>query len=123
MLRFSGVALLLVVGGCAGVEELTGQTPIVDRKGVSQGQFAADLADCQLYADQVQSGRQVVTGAAGGAVVGGAVGAVVGNHKSVARAAGVGAVAGGARGAAGAMAERRLVLRNCLENRGYRVLN
>ena len=123
MLRILSVGVLLLAGGCAGVEELTGQEPIVDMKGVNQAQYADDLAECQGYADQVQSGRQVATGAAAGAVIGGVVGAVAGNSNSAARTAGVGAVAGGAQGAGGAMRDRRQVIRNCLENRGYVVLN
>lgn len=123
MLRVVAMVALLLAGGCAGVEELTGRDPIIDMKGVDREQYAADLAECRGYADQVQSGRQVATGAAAGAVIGGAVGAIGGNGASAARTAGIGAVAGGAQGAGGAMRDRRQVIRNCLQNRGYVVLN
>lgn len=123
MWRAFATVTLLLAGGCAGVEELTGRDPIVDMKGVDRAQYAADLEECRGYAEQVQSGRQVATGAAAGAVIGGAVGAIGGNRASAARTAGIGAVAGGAQGAGGAMRDRRQVIRNCLQNRGYVVLN
>jgi outer membrane lipoprotein SlyB len=117
------VVLSLLLGACSGIEELTGRAPIVDMRGVNQAQYAADLAECEGYADQVQAGRQVATGAVAGAVVGGVVGAVFGSSDTAQRTAGAGAVAGGAQGAGGAMQDRRRVLRNCLDNRGYNVLN
>lgn len=117
------VGAVIVLTGCRGVEELTGRDPIVDMKGVNVAQYETDLAECQDYADQVQTGRQVATGAAAGAVVGGAVGAIVGNSQTAARTAGVGAVTGGLQGAGGGMSDRRIVIRNCLRNRGYSVLN
>ena len=110
---------LTVLGGCAARDG----RPIVDLKGVNMVQYNADLMECQAYADQVESGREVVQGAVGGAVVGGAVGAAVGNSDTAKRAAGVGAIGGAARGAAGAARERQQVIRNCLIGRGYRVLN
>ena len=118
-LTLLSIASIVLLTACAGADV----RPIVDMKGVNQAQYADDLAECQGYADQVQSGRQVATGAAAGAVIGGVVGAVAGNRNSAARTAGVGAVAGGAQGAGGAMRDRRQVIRNCLENRGYVVLN
>ncbi len=119
MLRSAFVALVLLLGGCAG----TRQEPIVDMKGVNQAQYETDLAECRAYAEQVQAGRKVAGGAAVGAVLGGVVGAIVGDHDTAARGAGVGAVAGGAKGMGGAARERRQVLRTCLVNRGYKVLN
>jgi outer membrane lipoprotein SlyB len=121
LVALAGVVIALT--GCRGVEELTGRDPIVDMKGVNVAQYETDLAECQQYADQVQTGRQVATGAATGAVVGGAVGAIIGNGRTAARTAGVGAVSGGLQGAGGGLSDRRRVIRNCLENRGYSVLN
>ncbi len=119
MLRSGAVVLLLMLGACAG----QGQEPIVDTKGVNQAQYETDLAECKAYAEQVQTGRKAAGGAAVGAVLGGVVGAIVGDHDTAARGAGIGAVAGGAKGVGGAVRERRQVLRTCLVNRGYKVLN
>ena len=108
---------------CRSVEELTGNTPIVDTQGVNMARYEADLADCQDYADQVQVGRQTTVGAVAGAAVGGVFGAVIGDSDTAQRGAGVGAVGGGARGAGRGLQERERVIRRCLIGRGYRVLN
>jgi len=47
-------------------------------------------------------------------------GVITGN---TARGAGVGAVAGGARGVGSTNKERSRVVKNCLRNRGYQILN
>ena len=112
------IALLpLTLAACRSSE------PIVDMQGVNQAQYNRDLAECRQYAEQVESGREVVRGAAGGAVVGAAVGAAVGNSDTAQRGAGAGAAVGAARGAREAERQSERVLRNCLRGRGYRVLN
>ncbi len=108
---------LTLLGGCAG----GGSKPIVDPAGVDMGRYQADLADCQQIAKQVD--QKAGAGAAGGAVVGGLIGAITGDSDRVKRSAGVGAVLGGARGAGATQRERDVVVKNCLRNRGYRVLN
>ena len=108
---------------CRSVEELTGNTPIVDTQGVNMARYEADLADCLDYADQVQVGRQTAVGAVAGAAVGAVFGAVIGDSDTAQRGAGVGAVGGGARGAGRGLQERERVIRRCLIGRGYRVLN
>ena len=107
---------LVVVGGCS-----KRQSVVIDPKGVDMGQYQQDLAECQQIAQQVDS--EAGEGAIGGAVVGGLIGAIVGGQRSAERTAGVGAVLGGAKGAGATKQERELVLKNCLRNRGYRVLN
>jgi outer membrane lipoprotein SlyB len=62
-------------------------------------------------------------GAAGGALIGGLIGAIVGGGGSAVRGAGVGAVAGGAGSAGDTEKERSKVVKNCLRNRGYKILN
>ena len=114
------VVCIASIGTCAGVGR---GEPIVDMKGVNQAQYEADLAECKQYVAQVDAGGKVAGGAAAGAAVGGIMGAIFGNGGTAARGAGAGAVAGGARGAGSAIQERHQVLRNCLLNRGYRVLN
>ncbi len=114
-----------LLAGCA-----TGQSPyvgsrdvIVDTQGVDHYTYQRDLADCRAYADQVGVAGRTATGAVGGAVVGGLLGAAAGNSTTAQRAAGVGAVAGGAGGVASGYSERQRVVRNCMSGRGYRVLN
>ena len=118
-----GLGMLLGCVGCRGVERLTGQEPIVDMRGVNVAQFEQDLTECRLYADQVPVGRQAATGAVAGAATGAVVGAVIGDSRTASRGAGVGAATGTLRGTAGGLQDRQRVLRNCLRNRGYAVLN
>ena len=115
------VMAILVLAGCA--RRGSYEEPIVDLKGVNLSQYNTDKAECVAYADEVKTGRKVAGGAAAGAVVAGAVGAIIGNGDTAARGAGAGAVVGGAKGAGAAMQERNKVMRNCLINRGYKVLN
>jgi uncharacterized protein YcfJ len=111
------LACILLIGGCAG----HGSKPIIDPEGVDMAQFDADVAECEQIATQVEekAGGQ----AAGGAVVGGLIGAIVGGRSSAVVGAGVGAVGGGARGAVGTQQEKNKVVKNCLRNRGYKILN
>ena len=97
--------------------------PIIDTRGVNMAAYEQDLADCRAYAEQVNTGRKVLTGGAVGAVVGAAVGAAVGNSDTAKRSAGAGAAVGSAKGAGRAHREKETVVRNCLRNRGYAVLN
>ncbi len=116
--RHGGVLLALALAaGCAG----GGSKPIVDPAGVDMGLYQHDLAECQQVAEQVD--QKAGAGAAGGAVVGGLIGAITGDSNRVKRSAGVGAVLGGARGAGATQRERDRVVKNCLRNRGYQVLN
>lgn len=102
---------------------VTDDRPIVDMQGVSTAQYNADLTACREYADEVEAGRQIARGTIGGAVVGGAIGAVVGNSDTAQRTAGAGGVIGAARSTGDVVREREVVVRNCLRGRGYRVLN
>ena len=113
----SSVLALILLAGCAS------GGPIVDMKGVDPQKYRQDLAECESYADQVAVGGKAATGAAVGAVVGAAVGAAVGNSRTAQRSAGAGAVIGGAKGTGRGVRERKHVVRNCLRNRGYAVLN
>ena len=62
-------------------------------------------------------------GAVAGAAVGGLMGASVGNGETARRSAGAGATYGGTRSGVRALNESNKVVRNCLRNRGYAVLN
>ncbi|MEQ8857520.1 MAG: hypothetical protein RIC56_02625 [Pseudomonadales bacterium] len=119
MVRVLLVCLMLILAtGCAGR-----RGPIVDMRGVDAAQYRLDRMECQEYAEQVAVGGRAAGGAAAGAVVGGLIGAAVGNSDTAKRTAGAGAVVGGARGTGDAVQERQMVVRNCLRNRGYAVLN
>lgn len=121
-LIFIGV-LLCGFTACRSVEDLTGNNPIIDTKGVNITQYNQDLTECQAYADEVQIAQKAAAGVVTGAAVGGVFGAVLGNSNTAKRGAGVGAVGGGARGVGEGMREREHVIKSCLIGRGYRVLN
>lgn len=108
---------LIAITACAGRRA----DVVIDPAGVDMGQYQHDLAQCQEISKQVRG--KAVGGAVGGAVVGGAVGGIVGNSDTAGKGAGVGAVTGVARGAAATRQERQLVVKNCLRNRNYKVLN
>lgn len=112
------IAAVVLSAGCAGPRR---SGVVVDPAGVDMGQYQKDSTECQQVAQQVDP--KTGAGAVGGAVVGGLVGAAVGNRQTVERMAGAGAVVGGARGARATRAEKQLVVKNCLRNRGYKVLN
>lgn len=113
--------LLVAVAGlaaCTTTDEI-----IIDEKGVSMTAYAQDLAECREYAESVKTGEKGARGAGSGAVVGGAVGAILGGGEGAARGAGVGAVTGGARGVGEGERDKVQVVKRCLRGRGYKVLN
>lgn len=112
--------VVLALAGCASE---AGRGVIIDRQGVDMAQYERDLAECTQYAEEVRAAEKVAANAAGGAVVGGAVGAVSRGSSGAKDGAAVGAIVGGAQGTRGAWREQQQVVRNCLEGRGYRVLN
>ena len=112
-------ALACMLAGCASAPERI----IVDQKGIDPAAYQRDLDECAEYAGLVDVQAQVATGAAGGAVLYGVLGAILDDLSTGARTAGAGAVFGGARGGVQATREQHRVIRNCLNGRGYRVLN
>jgi outer membrane lipoprotein SlyB len=112
------LTLATVLAGCTTTDEI-----IIDRKGVDMARYEADLAECRGYAEEVQVAQKAAKGAASGAVVGGLIGAAVGNSRDAQQGAGVGAVTGGAKGLSEGERETLKVVKNCLRNRGYKVLN
>ncbi|MES2625600.1 MAG: glycine zipper family protein [Pseudomonadota bacterium] len=124
MVRIAAVILVVAgITGCAGIEEFTGNEPIIDTQGVDLASLEQDKLDCQAYADQVQVGRQTAVAAGTGAVLGGVIGGVFGNSSTAKRGASAGAASGAVQGAGGGLRDRQQVIRNCLLGRGYRVLN
>ncbi len=124
-LRGSAIALLtcLIATGCASKPGGLMGGPIVDLKGVNRVTYASDLAECEAYAQEVNAVKKTAVAAVGGAVVGGLIGAAVGNSDIAKRSAGGGAIWGGARGGVDGVREKNQVIRSCLIGRGYRVLN
>jgi len=119
----SFLVVSLVVSGCAAYR------PITDLRGIDRGQYEQDLCECQKYAEQVSPGATAGAGALLGAGLGAAVGLVAGSILGVrpGQLAGLGAALGGMHGAAAgagsAAVSQREVIKNCLMNRGYSVLN
>lgn len=113
LLSLSSLIVMLQLAGCA-------SDPIVDTQGVDMAQYGKDLADCEKFAEQVDTGGKAVSSAAAGAAVGAALGAVWGDAGS---SAATGAISGGSGGLYAADQERAQVVKNCLRNRGYAVLN
>ena len=94
---------------------------IIDPEGVEMGQYQRDTQACEQIATQVDN--RGGSGAVKGAVVGGALGAVAGNSDDAKKAAGVGAILGVVGGRGSTRAEQETVIKNCLKNKGYTVLN
>jgi len=115
--------IVLLLSSCRQMDEITGNRPIVDTRGVDMEAYESDLQDCFTFADQVEADNRILTGAATGAVVGSVIGAAAGNSETAKRGAGVGAASGTLSGTGKVMAERQRVVRNCLAGRGYLVLN
>ena len=94
---------------------------IIDATGVDMGQYQTDLTLCRDIAKQVDS--KAGAGAVGGVGVGGLIGATLGNSDTAKKGAGAGAITGTARGARATKREKQKVIKNCLRNKGYVVLN
>ena len=114
------IAMVFFLAACA-------SKPIIDSKGVDMVQYQADLEDCALVAQQVETGKTVAKSTGAGAAVGAAFGVVTsvitGDASAIGYSAAYGAVGGGASGALKADDEKAQVIKNCLRNRGYAVLN
>ncbi len=116
-LIFSVTLSLFALAGCARHAQV-----IIDPNGVDMGRYQADLADCRQLSRQVRSkvSEGIVTGAVVGAVIGEIIG---GHHNNTATTAKLGALSGGLKGGSDTARERDKVVKNCLRNRGYQVLN
>ena len=70
------LALVLLAAGCSSHRSFIDE-PIIDRKGVDMTRYYADKTECEAYADEVRTEEKIARGAIGGAIVGGAIGAIV----------------------------------------------
>ena len=117
-----GVAAIVIVG-CA-------RQPIVDttKPDFDNVAYQQDLAICEQLAEQIDVGGEALTTALIGAAAGAALGAIGGAFTGDAGlGAAIGASTGGAGGllggGAGAYSDRDRVVRNCLRERGYVILD
>ncbi|EIJ2228069.1 glycine zipper family protein [Vibrio parahaemolyticus] len=121
--------LLLVVLSSSLAACAYNQKPVVDMTNVDQAQYEQDFAYCQDYAEKVDKTEAAKSDATNGAMTGALIGAAAGALEDGIGGAAVGAVAGSAVGAgAGALGgandstkTQALVLRKCLQNKGYTV--
>ncbi|MDG3437892.1 glycine zipper family protein [Vibrio parahaemolyticus] len=121
--------LLLVVLSSSLAACAYNQKPAVDMTNVDQAQYEQDFAYCQGYAEKVDKTEAAESDATNGAMTGALIGAAAGALEDGIGGAAVGAVAGSAVGAgAGALGgandstkTQALVLRKCLQNKGYTV--
>lgn len=115
---FAAIALL---AGCATSPGGANYAPMVDT-GHRIGDYNADLAECQQYAQRAAgAGDGAVAGAVGGAIVIGVLSAILGGGGH-GRWAAAGAVAGGLQGAGAGEANQRAVVVRCMQGRSYNVL-
>ena len=114
----TGIFLVLLVSvlpiSCA-------SSVIIDDRGVDRATYERDLADCERIAEQVETGKKAGKSALFGAAVFGTLGLITG--EGVGSGAAQGAVVGGASGGLDGDREEKQVVKNCLRNRGYKVLN
>lgn len=107
---------LLTFSGCARHSKI-----IIDPHGSNMNNYQADLSQCEQLAEQVDS--KVGKGVVGGAAVGAVAGEIIGGGKRTVVGAKLGALSGALKGGRATRLERDKVIKNCLRNRGYRVLN
>ena len=77
------LASLLFVVGCAS------DRVIVDTKGIDERKYQADLAECEAFAEQINTPAEAAKGGAVGAVIGATVGAVIGDSRTAERGAAI----------------------------------
>jgi len=108
----------LALTGCAN------HTPsqIVDMRGVDTAKYYQDTAECNQYAEQVDTGGSAVNGAIGGALLGALIGAAIGGSDGAKFGAQVFGVAGAAEGAGSAVQDKKTIAFRCMAGRGYNVL-
>ena len=117
--RYCIIAVFVAITyGCAATHRAN---PVIDPTGVDMGKYQNDLAQCEQIARQVK--QKAGSGAVGGALVGALMGSIVGDSRTATKSAGAGAVVGAAKGGAATRHEKDRVVKNCMRDRGYKVLN
>lgn len=121
-LSLIAAACTLLLSGCA-QNFVQNYEPIVDTKGVEQNRYQADLADCRVFAYKNDPATKAANGAIAGALAGALIGAAVGGGRMAAYGAGVGAAEGGVAGGVSGVVGQQQIVKRCLANRGYSVLD
>ncbi|MDD3884157.1 MAG: hypothetical protein PHW66_04405 [Gallionella sp.] len=93
----------------------------MDLRGEDSGRFEADLKACQSYAAKVEE-TATTSGAATGGAIGAAINVAVGGG-GVAVAAGTGAISAGIISGTSATQRKKQLIRKCLDERGYNLLD
>ncbi|WP_380058144.1 glycine zipper family protein [Falsihalocynthiibacter sp. SS001] len=120
LLKISSIPLVLAVAACGNTG--SNYQPVID--GPVSANYGADLAQCQNLAAQQgalasDTAAQVATGA-GVAAAGTAV--FNNNNNNVRDAAALGALAGLTAGALEQNSNKEVIIRNCMRQRGYKVV-
>ncbi|MCG7496501.1 glycine zipper family protein [Vibrio sp. Of7-15] len=115
--------LPIIVAGCA-----YNQKPVVDTYNVDPVQYDKDYGECLTISENYDVSEDVKVNATNAAIVGTATGALAGWELDNAGGGAliglaVGAAAGAGAGAAVAKEKQAYVLRECLVQRGYNVLD
>lgn len=120
-------ALAVLASGCTTTQERVQNR--VDPASISDNErYQQDVAECTRLADQAQTetNRDMATrgfvGGLLGAATGAAIGAAVGGGSGAATGAAIGGGTGVVGGAVTTQGHRDEVIRNCLQNRGYKTL-
>lgn len=119
------ICFFLMTLGCS---TTTDYRPVVYPENVKMDQYEKDLAECKAISQQkspVKEGAKgTAIGAAAGALLGLGIGSLAGEAgKGAAIGAGAGALAGAAGGGAKGLSEQKKIIRNCMTQKGYKILD
>ena len=126
--------VIFLLTGCAGRPVNPnavniGNGMVVDGTGKDRQLIINDASDCQGIAQATNPEAKVATGAVVGVLAGALLGAVIyrgsglSGNSGAGYGAALGAISGTGRRAADAAVNFKVVLRNCMRERGHRVLN
>ncbi len=119
-----GLCATVLVGCASQTEQVSGAGRVtVDITEIDIHQYQLDLEDCNSLAAGTRSdkGRRMATRAGGGALAGAALGLII--NRDLLTGTLIGAGTGAYLGARSANIEADRIVRNCLSDRGYRILN
>ena len=112
------IASAILTTGCA--TRGSSYQPLIDTQGKDATMLATDTSQCQAFAKQrMDAASGAVAGAIAGAIIGALLMPKAYRSYGVTRGALSGAVAGGA----GANDTQESIIKKCLANRGYSVLD
>ena len=119
------IYFFLVTIGCS---TTTNYRPVVYPENVTMSQYEKDLAECKAISQQKspvgEGAKGTAIGAATGALLGLGIGSLTGDAgKGAAIGAGSGALAGAAGGGAKGLSEQKKIIRNCMTQKGYKILD